>query len=67
MGSIPIALQMYSLRDESEKDFIGTLKKVANMGYDGIESFHKLSFYRDQRAYGPSSVRPGSALSAQGK
>jgi len=37
MKNIPIALQMYSLRDESEKDFIGTLKKVADMGYDGIE------------------------------
>ncbi len=37
MQSIPIALQMFSLRNESEKDFIGTLKKVADMGYDGIE------------------------------
>jgi sugar phosphate isomerase/epimerase len=37
MKSTPIALQMYSLREESEKDFIGTLKKVSEMGYDGIE------------------------------
>ena len=37
MHRIPIALQMFSLRDESEKDFVGTLKKVADMGYDGIE------------------------------
>ncbi|MEK4403670.1 sugar phosphate isomerase/epimerase [Sporosarcina sp. FSL K6-6792] len=37
MRRIPIALQMFSLRDESEKDFVGTLKKVADMGYDGIE------------------------------
>ena len=37
MNSIPIALQMFSLRDETEKDFLGTLAKVAEMGYDGIE------------------------------
>ncbi|UAL54366.1 sugar phosphate isomerase/epimerase family protein [Metabacillus dongyingensis] len=34
---IPVALQMYTLRNETEKDFIGTLKKVANIGYDGVE------------------------------
>jgi sugar phosphate isomerase/epimerase len=28
---------MYSLRDECEKDFLGTLAKVAEMGFDGIE------------------------------
>lgn len=37
MNSRPIALQMYSLREESEKDFLGTLTKVSEMGYDGIE------------------------------
>lgn len=34
---IPIALQMYTLRNETEKDFIGTLKKVADIGYEGVE------------------------------
>ncbi|WP_413310268.1 sugar phosphate isomerase/epimerase [Bacillus sp. 1P10SD] len=28
---------MYTLREESEKDFIGTLKKVAELGFDGVE------------------------------
>lgn len=37
MRKIPIALQMYSLREASEKDFAGTLKKVADLGYDGVE------------------------------
>lgn len=37
MNNTPIALQMYTLRDECEKDFLGTLAKVAEMGYDGIE------------------------------
>lgn len=35
--SLPIALQFYSVRDEAEKDFFGTLKKVRDMGYDGVE------------------------------
>jgi len=35
--SKPIALQFYSVRDESSKDFVGTLEKVAEIGYDGIE------------------------------
>ena len=35
--SLPIAVQFYSVRDESEKDFFGTLKKIKEMGYDGVE------------------------------
>lgn len=34
---LPIGLQLYSVRNEMEKDFAGTLKKVADMGYDGVE------------------------------
>lgn len=34
---LPIALQLYTVRDETEKDFIGTLEKVAAMGYKGVE------------------------------
>ncbi|MDP4085934.1 MAG: sugar phosphate isomerase/epimerase [Bacillota bacterium] len=37
MKRIPIALQMYTLRQESEHDFAGTLKKVAELGFDGVE------------------------------
>lgn len=33
----PIALQLYSVRDEMAADFEGTLKKVKNLGYDGVE------------------------------
>ena len=35
--SLPVALQLYTVRDETEKDFIGTLEKVAEMGYKGVE------------------------------
>ncbi len=37
MFSFPIALQLYSVRDEMEQDFEGTLKKVKELGYDGVE------------------------------
>lgn len=33
----PVGLQLYSLRDETEKDFIGVLEKVAKIGYQGVE------------------------------
>lgn len=34
---LPIALQLYSVRDVLEKDFIGTLRKIKAFGYDGVE------------------------------
>lgn len=34
---LPIALQLYSVRDDLNKDFLGTLRKVKEMGYDGVE------------------------------
>lgn len=33
----PIALQLYSLREEAKEDFVGVLKKVAGFGYAGVE------------------------------
>ena len=37
MPSIPVALQMYTVRDVAESDFLGTVRKVAEIGYSGIE------------------------------
>ncbi len=37
MKKIPVSLQMYTLRNEAEKDFRGTLQKVAELGYEGVE------------------------------
>jgi sugar phosphate isomerase/epimerase len=37
MGKIPIGLQLFSVRDDCAKDLPGTLKAVADMGYDGVE------------------------------
>jgi sugar phosphate isomerase/epimerase len=37
MSDIPVALQLYSIREEMAKDVRGTLERVADMGYDGVE------------------------------
>jgi sugar phosphate isomerase/epimerase len=34
---IPIALQLYSVRDVAERDFDGALKQAAEMGFEGVE------------------------------
>jgi sugar phosphate isomerase/epimerase len=36
-NKIPVAIQLYSLRDVAPKDVPGTLRKVAAMGYEGVE------------------------------
>jgi sugar phosphate isomerase/epimerase len=33
----PISLQLYSLREQAAKDFEGTVRKVADMGFIGVE------------------------------
>ena len=35
--SLPIAVQIYSVRDDAEKDFRATLQQIKEMGYDGVE------------------------------
>lgn len=35
--SLPIAIQFFSVRDDAAADFYGTLKKVKEMGYEGVE------------------------------
>ncbi|MFM9282073.1 sugar phosphate isomerase/epimerase family protein [Paenibacillus jiagnxiensis] len=32
-----VALQLYSIKEFTSEDFLGTLKKVAEIGYDGVE------------------------------
>jgi len=34
---LPIALQLYSVRDIIEGDFDGTIRKIKELGYDGVE------------------------------
>jgi sugar phosphate isomerase/epimerase len=37
MMAIPVGLQLYSIRHECQKDLPGVLKRVALMGYNGVE------------------------------
>ncbi|MBA2175511.1 sugar phosphate isomerase/epimerase [Halobacillus locisalis] len=37
MTTIPVAAQLYTLRNETAEDFKGTLEKVAELGFDGVE------------------------------
>ena len=34
---LPVAVQLYSVRDEMQSDFYGTIKEMKELGYDGIE------------------------------
>ena len=37
MLSLPDALQVYSVREDAQKDFQGTMQKIKDMGYQGVE------------------------------
>jgi sugar phosphate isomerase/epimerase len=37
MNNIPICLQMYTVRDDAQRDLAGTLSYVAQLGYAGVE------------------------------
>ena len=39
LRKIPVGLQLYSVRTDLEQDFYGTLKKVRDMGYTGVEFY----------------------------
>ena len=35
--SLPVAVQLYSVRGDAKNDLLGTLKAIKEMGYDGVE------------------------------
>jgi sugar phosphate isomerase/epimerase len=37
MTKIPVCLQMYTVRDDAQRDLVGTLAYVASLGYQGVE------------------------------
>lgn len=37
MAKPQVGLQLYTLRDQTEKDFLGTIRKVADLGYNYVE------------------------------
>ena len=48
---MPVGVQLYSVRTDLEKDFYGTLRKVREMGYDGVE------FYGEYYGHSPVEVK----------
>lgn len=37
MNTLSVAVQVYSVRNEAERDFKGTMRALKDMGYDGVE------------------------------
>ena len=58
----PIALQLYTLREEAEADFVGVLQHVGEIGYVGVElaSFHDLSPAELRRALDAAGLQISS-------
>ena len=42
-GSIPVGLELYSVREALKQDPQGTVRAVAGMGYEGVESMRPTS------------------------
>ena len=63
MAKIPVALQLYTVRDETAKDFIGTLRRVAQIGYVGVEfaGFGDLTAAELKSVIGDLGLSPVSA------
>src|SRR5258708_3942335 len=37
METVPVALQLYTVREDAARDFVGTLEQVAAIGYTAVE------------------------------
>jgi sugar phosphate isomerase/epimerase len=63
MTHIPVALQLYAVRNECAKDLEGTLKRVAAMGYDGVEfaGFHHHGGHEVRQMLGEAGLKPAGA------
>jgi sugar phosphate isomerase/epimerase len=47
---IPIGLELYSVRQELQKDDVGTVKAVAKMGYDAVEFYSPYTGWTVEKA-----------------
>ncbi len=47
---VPLALELYSVRNELQKDLEGTVRAVGKMGYDGVEFFGPYFSWTTDRA-----------------
>ena len=57
MSKLPIALQIYTVRDQSTQDFAGTMRQVADIGSDGLRN--ELSAPRDDVRRHPETLLSG--------
>ncbi len=60
--SVPIALQLYSVREDCAKDLLGIIRQVAAMGYDGVE----FAGYHGNSAEAIKTVLDETGLKAEG-
>lgn len=49
MGRIPIALTMYTVRQSASEDYLGTVRQVAQMGYEGIQTHFQVTDPKELR------------------
>ncbi len=40
----PLALQMWTVREEAHRDFSGTLERISNLGFSGVEQVHGIGY-----------------------
>jgi sugar phosphate isomerase/epimerase len=50
MGNVPVALGLWTVRDEWTRDAAGTLRAIAESGYAGIEHVHGIGYGMEPRA-----------------
>ncbi|MEX2396001.1 MAG: hypothetical protein WD491_03205, partial [Balneolales bacterium] len=46
--NIPLGLQLYSVRNELSEDFPGTIAKLADMGFEGVEFAEYFGYSADE-------------------
>jgi len=63
MGRIPVALQLYSVREDCARDLSGTVAAVARMGYHGVEfaGYYERSAKELRKLLDDNGLRPAGA------
>ncbi len=44
MRKVPVGLQMWTVREQAKANYVETLKRVAALGYEGVEQVHSLGY-----------------------
>lgn len=64
MSKIPPGIQLYTLRNETQRDFLGTLKKVSDMGYKMVEfvDYGEISAFEMKKALDDFGLKTVSTM-----